>query len=868
VPLPLGVLLLVMAATSWLAIDRHNDISIAQDRFDEAATQGFAVEFESARQHIDNEIDRLNQLMMGIAAFTTASDNPPRSVALYLDLTGADDRFAGLVESRTIDPGGPIDARPQLDAEVLEAMGANPARTPILTTHVLGGENVTALSFALGARHTEWATLIFLSDSFLARAMTPTTVLRTELVNTGNTVGSQIVTYTVGDTIPIQLAGGGRLTANLSVDVFGTEFMVTSTASPDLLRRVGYSSVLILLIAGGTAAIGLYSALQSLSRSRASALESVRTKDRELGAVDRRFKASFERVPIGMAEVDGAGCVVAINAAMCAQTGRKATDLVGVALSTFVNDGDQDAHAARMAALLDGTTDANQGEHRYRHADGHDVWVHESISVISSDADGAPSLLVQSQDITSQRRAAWELAQRALHDDLTGLPNRTLFLNRLKRALVKAGRNHKRVAVMFIDIDHFKVINDSLGHQVGDQLLVEIAERLSRATRHGDTVARFGGDEFVALVDCVSGESEASAAAQRIHSVFAEPFRLGPTPTYATASIGITLSSDDGESADELLRDADAAMYRAKDGGRNRAEVFDHSMRTNILARMEIESQLRGALSNGEIVMHYQAIVDPATHLPAGYEALIRWNHPKKGLLGPAAFLGAAEEAGLIHLIDSFALRTTCQQIAEWAEKFPAFRNLYLTTNWSARHLGRFVQQVEQVLSETKINPNQLVIEVTERFLIEDSDASVLALNQLKQLGVQIAIDDFGTGYNSLSYLTQFAVDYLKIDRSFVSQLPESEASAAVIGAIADLATRLGIKLVAEGVETDEQIEMLASLGSPRLQGYRFAKPRPARDIEYHLAARAGLVEGSVREAENALAEPATPQQTPALSLG
>lgn len=267
-------------------------------------------------------------------------------------------------------------------------------------------------------------------------------------------------------------------------------------------------------------------------------------------------------------------------------------------------------------------------------------------------------------------------------------------------------------------------------------------------------------------------------------------------------------------------------------------------MRTNILARMEIESQLRCALSNGEIIMHYQAIVDPSTHLPAGYEALIRWNHPEKGLLGPGAFLGVAEEAGLIHLIGSVALRTICRQIAEWSKTYPAFRNLYLTTNWSARHLGRFVQQVEQVLNETKINPNQL-----------------------KQLGVQIEIDDFGTGYSSLSYLTQFTVDYLKTDRSFVSQLPESEASAAVIGAIADLATRLGIKLVAEGVETDEQIETLASLGSPRLQGYRFAKPCPARDIEHHLAARAGLVAGSVREAESALAEPATPRQTPALSL-
>jgi len=237
--------------------------------------------------------------------------------------------------------------------------------------------------------------------------------------------------------------------------------------------------------------------------------------------------------------------------------------------------------------------------------------------------------------------------------------------------------------------------------------------------------------------------------------------------------------------------------------------------------------------------MHYQAIVDPVTYLPAGYEALIRWNHPEKGLLGPGAFLGVAEEAGLIHLIDSFALRTVCQQIAAWTALYPAARNLYLTTNWSARHLGRFVQQVEQVVAETGINPQQLVIEVTEGFLMEDSDASVLALNRLKQLGVQIAIDDFGTGYSSLSYLTQFAVDYLKIDKSFVSQLPESEPSAAVIGAIADLATRLGIKLVAEGVETEAQQTFLREQGCDELQGYLISRPLGVKDVEASLAAQA-----------------------------
>lgn len=376
-----------MAATSWLAVDRHRDISLAQDRSDQAAAQEFVLEFESSNQHIDNEVDRLNQLTMGITAFATVSDGPAeQSVARYLDLTDAADRSTGLIESRTIEPAG---SGSPLDAEVRDAIRADPARSPILTTHVLGGDRVTALSWALGPLNQEWATLIFLSDSFLARAMSPTTTLSTELVNTGNTVDAQTVAFSSGDTVPIVLADCDRLTAEVSLDVFGTEFVVTSIASSDLLHRVGYTSVWILLLAGGAAGVGLYAAIQTLNRSRASAMESVRTKDRELAAVDSQFKASFERAPIGMAEVDSEGSVAAVNAALCSQAGREGSDMVGTALSTLVHEGDRAAHASRMTSLLDGTTDATQGEHRYRHTDGHDVWVHESISVISSGSDGA-----------------------------------------------------------------------------------------------------------------------------------------------------------------------------------------------------------------------------------------------------------------------------------------------------------------------------------------------------------------------------------------------------------------------------------------------------------------------------------------------
>lgn len=850
-------MMLALIATALLAIDRDNEFASLQRQYDDAARSQFSLEIESATQHVHREIDRLTELISGVQAFAVTSESAPAAgVDTYLELTDAPTRFPALIDA--VVQRLPADAATsavsadlaRLVSDIDSAVGPSPA-APALTTHLLGEAPVVVISFALPVGDGEaLASLVFDDEVFLQRAMVPNPRIASQLRNTERPFDEDTTTS------ELALVGDGdhqRLVATTPIDVFGTAFDVRSESGVGLLRLVDRSLLYILLAAGGIAAFGLYAALRNLVESRASAWESARTADRQRAALARRFRASFDLAPIGMAELDTAGRVIEVNEALCQQCGRDREEIVGRPLSILVHESDREAHLGRVESLLDGRTDAVQGEHRYRSEEGRSVWVHESISVVRADSDEPRSLLVQSQDITAQRQAAWELAQQALHDELTGLPNRALFLNRLKHSLLRAERNDSQVAVMFIDIDRFKVVNDSLGHEVGDRFLIQIAERLGRAVRAGDTVARFGGDEFVVLCEHVSGVSEATAAAQRIQGSFAEPFDLGDGRTYASASIGITLSGSAAASADSLLRDADAAMYRAKEGGRNRFEVFDQTMRSSIVARMEIESQLRTALENGEIVMHYQAIVDPHTHEPAGYEALIRWNHPEKGLLGPGAFLGVAEDAGLIDLVDAFALRSVCQQIAAWTAAFPAARNLYLATNWSARNLGRFVHEVEAVLVETGINPQQLVIEVTEGFLLEDSDASVHALQRLKQLGVQIAIDDFGTGYSSLAYLTQFAVDYLKIDQSFVSKLPDDAASAAVIGAIADMAGRLGIKLVAEGVETDEQIEMLTSLGSPRLQGYRFAKPRPVADIEHHLARRSGMLESIVRDAESLL---------------
>lgn len=642
----------------------------------------------------------------------------------------------------------------------------------------------------------------------------------------------------ISDVAEVHRAGDGALGGSMVVELFGEPHVITARTGPGFVRVPPTRELGVILAAGVMLAVVSFAVAHTLVRARQQALELVSVADAARDASNRRFRASFEHAPIGMAELSPDGRIIEANAALAAQSGRSLTELDGVALDELVHPQDRIQHELMLMSLFSGATDAIQSELRYLRPDNSEAWIAESVSAVP-DVDGAPrTFLVQSQDITARRLAAWELARQAMHDDLTGLPNRALFLNRLRHALERARRDRTALAVMFIDVDRFKMVNDTLGHEQGDHFLVEVSRRIGTALRGGDTVARFGGDEFVVLCEDVTGASEVTAVAQRIQGALGAPLELAGSPVHVTASIGITLSLDGDESADGLLRDADAAMYRAKESGRNRAEIFDSAMRTSVVERMAIETDLRRALTNNEIVMHFQAIVDPFSQLPVGYEALMRWHHPTRGTLSPGAFLEVASDAGLLERIDSFALHQTCCQIAEWTRRFPAARHLYVATNWSARDLGRFVQQVDQVLGETGIDPEQLVVEVTETFLLADSDASISAIAQLKALGVSVAIDDFGTGYSSLSYLTQFDIDHLKIDKSFVDRLPDDHATAAVIAAIGDMANSLGIKLVAEGVETDDQIEALMALGAPRLQGYRFAKPRPAAEITAELAER------------------------------
>jgi len=435
-------------------------------------------------------------------------------------------------------------------------------------------------------------------------------------------------------------------------------------------------------------------------------------------------------------------------------------------------------------------------------------------------------------------RTEEDLNHQALQDPLTELPNRVLFVDRLTQALSRVERNGGTLAVLFVDVDHFKVINDSLGHSEGDRLLRLMSERLVDAVRPGDTVARFGGDEFVILCENVLGEIEAIGIGERIRELASTPLVLEGREYVITVSTGIAMTSDPHASASDLLRDADAAMYQAKDGGRARTAVFADAMRTRAVRRLETELALRSAIALGELRVHYQPVVDLVTGRPESVEALVRWEHPTEGLVPPDEFIPIAEETGLILPLGAWVLREACHQTFAWRTAAPELAHLAVSVNLSARQVAQadLVSMVADVLLETGLPPEALVLEITESVLMRDAEYVITVLRALKDLGVRLSIDDFGTGYSSLSYLKKFPVDILKIDHSFVDGLGVESDDSAIVQATINLAQSLGLETVAEGVETLMQATALQALGCKKAQGYLYSRPLPARLISNLLA--------------------------------
>jgi diguanylate cyclase (GGDEF)-like protein len=444
-----------------------------------------------------------------------------------------------------------------------------------------------------------------------------------------------------------------------------------------------------------------------------------------------------------------------------------------------------------------------------------------------NDADFVDGLEAVLAAATARHTAESQLAHQALHDPLTGLPNRALFLDRVELARDRSRRHHQAFALLFLDLDHFKVINDSLGHQAGDQLLIEVARRLSLCARSGDTVARFGGDEFAVLCDQLAHDGDALAVAERIVSALRQPISIHGESVVVTASVGIAIG-DDHSTAGALLRDADAAMYRAKDAGRDRVEVFDDLMRARAMRRLTVEQDLRAALGRGELVVHYQPTVDLRTRRMVGHEALLRWQHPTRGLLAPDEFLDVAEETGLITRIGGFVIDRVLADMAD-ADAQPSLACGSVAINVSMRQLTDLdlAVLVARALDVYQVDPHRLCLEVTEHALARDPDRTAAVLADLTALGVDIAVDDFGTGYSSLTHLRHFHVDVLKIDHSFVAGLGTDADDTAIVQAVIGLGHALGLLVVAEGVEREDQVDALLAAGCDHGQGRYFAAPAP-----------------------------------------
>jgi diguanylate cyclase (GGDEF)-like protein/PAS domain S-box-containing protein len=547
-----------------------------------------------------------------------------------------------------------------------------------------------------------------------------------------------------------------------------------------------------------------------------------------------RFRSAFEHAPIGMALADRTGRIFRSNTAFAEMLGRCTEDINGLTIREFTHPDDWEENDTKIRRLFAGEIPGYSLEKRYLHADGHPIWVSVSVSAVR-DGDGTPLYMIgQIEDITERKAIGERLIHQAIHDPLTGLPNRTLFIDRLGTVMGRSNRRRRRVAVLFVDLDRFKVINDSLGHDAGDQLLLAVAHRLRAMLRPTDTVARFGGDEFTILCEDVTEPRAVMLLAQRVLEEIERPVWLAEGEVFVTASIGIACSERGAGTPETLVRDADAAMYRAKERGRRRAEFFDEASRAQTVEHLNIGNALHRALERGEFELHYQPILELETGNVKGFEALVRWQHPERGLIPPSEFIELAEETGIIVPLGLWVVETACAQVAEWQAEPDSPRPLTVSANVSPRQLAEpsFPEQLSRILRQSRIRPGSLWLEITETALMQDTESAISVLRALRALDVHLAVDDFGTGYSSLSHLKRFPIEALKIDQSFVSGLARDAEDTAIVTAVVSLANALGLSSTAEGVETPEQLAELRTLGCELAQGHLFAPPRPAVELE------------------------------------
>jgi diguanylate cyclase (GGDEF)-like protein/PAS domain S-box-containing protein len=535
-------------------------------------------------------------------------------------------------------------------------------------------------------------------------------------------------------------------------------------------------------------------------------------------------QGTFDNAAIGMAVVSVDGSWLQVNEALCKLVGYSEQELRATSFQRLTHADDLRLVQSQIQRVTEGYIQSHEQEKRYIHEQGHTVWVQWHVSLLKDSESGTKRLFFQVQDITDRKLAEEKLTL----DTLTGLPNRARFYDLLKLRIARKPANKEaNCAVLMLDVDRFKLVNDSLGSASADQLLIQIAHRVKTCMRQNDVLARVGGDEFAVLLDDVSGEEEASSVATRIQQALSISFNLLGQEVYTTLSIGIALGSKTPDDVSDLLRDAETAMHLAKTRGKARYEVFGHDMHGELMSRLKMETDLRRACERDELFVDYQPIVSLQNRTLIGFEALVRWRHPEFGLVPPKDFIPVAEETGLILTIGETVLRSACLQAREWQETYPSQPPLFVSVNLSVKQFNEpgLVENIAQLLEESNLPPRCLKLEITESVFSDNIEAAVKLLTQLRNLGVQLSIDDFGTGYSSLSYLQRFPIDTLKIDRSFVTQMMENEENLAIVRTIVALAQNLGMDVVAEGVETEDQLRLLRKLECENGQGFLFSTP-------------------------------------------
>jgi diguanylate cyclase (GGDEF)-like protein/PAS domain S-box-containing protein len=564
-----------------------------------------------------------------------------------------------------------------------------------------------------------------------------------------------------------------------------------------------------------------------------------RRAEEALRASEERFRALVQNASDMIAIVDQEGTILYESPSHWRLLGIEPGEHLGRILPEIVHPDDRPLVEESLRQLVQAPGEALSIE--YRLLDHNGTWrVVESTAANLLEHPAVSGIVLNAHDITDHKRAEARLLHDALHDELTGLPNRVLFMDRLQHALDRLKREPDRLtAVLFLDLDRFKLVNDSLGHLVGDGLLVQISDLLSTALRPTDTIARIGGDEFAILLDGGRDVSDAVRVAERIHDRLAEPINLGGHEVFVTASIGIAVCTPEYKQPEDVLRDADTAMYRAKSSGRACHVIFNRVMHRHVMARLQLETDLRRAIERNQLRVYYQPFVSVETGAVVGFEALVRWLHPRRGLMPPDEFIPAAEETGLIVPIGRFVLRESCRQIRELQRKHPQAGPLKLSVNLSNKQFFQadLMDHIQEALSTSGLAPSCLGLEITEGVIIRQAETAGTRFGLLKGMGVQLYLDDFGKGYSSLNYLHRLPLDILKIDRSFISRLGEESGTDAIVQAIVTLAHQLGMKVVAEGIETPDHLEKVRALGCEYGQGFLFANALSADEAEKLLMA-------------------------------